>query len=212
MIPQGPAAADEIETALVTERDSALGDAIAVSLAEHGFELVDRGLARSDDPATRRENAGSTPNRDLEKLGSSVDALVVVSAESGQADERLRLLDIEQEAWSSMLALRVGGVLEALDACIPAMARRGNGKIVIVAESREPAARNIHAAAARGALLGLSRSLALELGPLGLQVNAVLPRTGRGGGEQEAAEAVAFVLAEGSYFCGQVIETVAGSA
>jgi pyridoxal 4-dehydrogenase len=74
-------------------------------------------------------------------------------------------------------------------AVAPGMARRGTGRIVNIASDtfdRPPASGMTAYIASKGALIGLTRALALalELGPSGITVNAISPGLTRTGGAQ----------------------------
>jgi NAD(P)-dependent dehydrogenase (short-subunit alcohol dehydrogenase family) len=72
-------------------------------------------------------------------------------------------------------------------AVAPGMARRGTGRIVNIASDtfdRPPAPGMTAYIASKGALIGLTRALALELGPAGITVNAISPGLTRTGGAQ----------------------------
>lgn len=72
----------------------------------------------------------------------------------------------------------VGGAFLCAKAVIPSMAERKQGKIINVISTYAfgmPPAQLTHYVVGKSALAGLSRSLAVELGPLGIQVNLVAP-------------------------------------
>jgi 3-oxoacyl-[acyl-carrier protein] reductase len=74
--------------------------------------------------------------------------------------------------------LNVRGALLAVQACAPAMASRGYGRIVLTSSITGPItgqAGFAHYGASKAAMLGLMRSVAVELATSGVTVNAVLP-------------------------------------
>ena len=95
-----------------------------------------------------------------------------VSFESGAPIEELT-----DEKLSKLLDIVVRGAINATAACAPAMKSAGWGRIVNIS-SRSAimgSAKMSHYAAAKSALVGLTRTWAKELGPAGILVNAVAP-------------------------------------
>ncbi len=95
-------------------------------------------------------------------------------------------------------------------ALLPAMAARRSGRIVHVdCDATDGASGRTAYATAKGAQIGLTRSWARELAPLGITVNTVTP--GSGAAERAIAQAVSFVASESAgYITGQRIVADAG--
>ena len=84
---------------------------------------------------------------------------------------------ISDEEWDRMLRVHLGGTWHTCRAVGPRMAARGRGAIVNVSSELALCGAELHThyCAAKGAIVGLTKSLALELGPRGVRVNSVAP-------------------------------------
>jgi NAD(P)-dependent dehydrogenase (short-subunit alcohol dehydrogenase family) len=86
--------------------------------------------------------------------------------------------DISPTMWDDVLAVHVSGSFFVAQAAWPLMRERGYGRIVMVSSSAGlfGAAASANYAAAKAGVYGLTRALAIEGRPLGINVNAVLPQ------------------------------------
>jgi 3-oxoacyl-[acyl-carrier protein] reductase len=102
---------------------------------------------------------------------------VLVTATSAYRNDRLT--EISDEAWASMLDDMLGATFRACRAVAPGMADAGWGRIVNIAarSGLVGVARAAHYAAAKAGIVGLTASMAKELGSDGILVNAVAPTT-----------------------------------
>jgi 3-oxoacyl-[acyl-carrier protein] reductase len=95
---------------------------------------------------------------------------------AGSAHDRL-LARLGEADWDRAMADNLTGAARCARAALPQMAKRGAGHVVFVSSwsAMHPPAGQAAYAAAKAGLLGLMRSLAREVGPGGIRVNAVLP-------------------------------------
>lgn len=164
--------------AVVTGAASGLGAAVAATLLADGWLVAGLDLHPSEttlsliadvtDSARMRVALGRT----IERFGA-VDALVTVAGiyEESAPD------DITTARWDRMFAINVGGTANACAAVIPHFTSRGAGSIVTISSDLGLGGSqgDAHYAATKGAIVGLTRSLATELEPLGIAVNSVAP-------------------------------------
>ena len=223
--------------ALVTGAASGIGAEVAKHLSERGWKVAGLDLRESetdlsltadvtDAPAVRE--AASRAGREL----GPVSLLVTVAGHY----EMMPVSEIGVEVWRRMLAVHLGGTRNAVAAVLPGMLERGEGRIITISSELALAGGedDAHYAAAKGAIIGLTKSLAAEVASKGVLVNSVAPGptdTPLIGPDspwrepayldtlplrrlvlpEEVAEAVLFLAEEGDYFCGQVLSPNAGA-
>ncbi|WP_066337243.1 SDR family NAD(P)-dependent oxidoreductase [Azohydromonas lata] len=176
--------------ALVTGAARGIGAAIARRLAADGATLTLLGRHEDTLQALARELPGVAQARTLvcdvadaasvarawqalEAAGADVHVLVNNAGQAASAP----LVKTTNELWQRMLAVNLTGTFNCTRAALPAMLRGGWGRIVNVASTagqRGYAYVGAYAAAKHG-VIGLTRSLALEVGSKGVTVNAVCP-------------------------------------
>lgn len=160
--------------AVVTGGSGAIGSAIATQLRTVGHRTVtldrrgDVDVDLADEQSTRRAAA-----RVLELYGGC-DVFVHCAG----AFDTATLADLDVATWRHVQAVNVESALWLAQAFAPGMARRGFGRVVFVTSDTlwdPPAPVLLPYVASKGALLGITRSLARALGPDGIAVTAVAP-------------------------------------
>jgi NAD(P)-dependent dehydrogenase (short-subunit alcohol dehydrogenase family) len=161
--------------AVVTGASSGIGAAIAAALEQDGYRVAGFDLDESApysvdvaDPAA----VEVTMRRVATELGP-VDA--VVSA-AGYYEET-PIADITPGQLHRMLRVHLGGLRNVARAALPSMIERRRGSIVAITSELAVGGGDgeAHYAAAKGAIIGLVRSLAAEVAAHGVRVNAVAP-------------------------------------
>ena len=171
------------KTALITGASRGIGAACARALAADGYHVVLNYL-KSEEAARRLAAAlgGTAVKADVSdgaQVTSMFDAVAppdVLVCSAGEALLKL-LTDTPEAEWSALLNVNLGGVIRCCRAAIPAMVRKKYGRIIIVSSVWGSVGASCEAvyAASKAALHGLVKSLAKELGPSGITVNAVAP-------------------------------------
>ncbi|TDT29277.1 NAD(P)-dependent dehydrogenase (short-subunit alcohol dehydrogenase family) [Streptomyces sp. BK208] len=174
-------------TALVSGGGNGLGSAIARSLLSDGARVVITGrtehtlketAARLGPRADYRVCDVSRPG-DVEALadGLADEEISVLVNNAGIAGPVAPLTDITPEEWDEVFAVNVRGMFLMCRAFLPPMTRRGSGDVVNVASvsGKRPLLRRTPYCASKMAVIGLTTTLAGEVGPLGVTVNSLSP-------------------------------------
>ena len=103
--------------------------------------------------------------------------ILVNNAAVFTAVERKKLEDIPVEEWDRMFAVNVRGTWLCVKAALGQMRAQKYGKIININSSRlfKGSTHFLHYDASKGAVLGLTRSMARELGDDGIRVNGIAP-------------------------------------
>ena len=176
-------------TAIVTGAASGIGRATAELMASRGFRvaLVDRSVDGLEQTVVTcgRDNStsfvcdvtdeaavGLTVEHIHERLGS-VDILINCAGIARYAP----FAELTLDNWRRMFDVNVMGTLLCTRAVLPEMIARGRGTIVNVGSHRgiEPKVGTAAYSASKAAVLGMTRALAAEVGPVGIKVTYLAP-------------------------------------
>ncbi|HVW17712.1 MAG TPA: SDR family oxidoreductase [Solirubrobacteraceae bacterium] len=182
--------------ALVTGAGRGLGEAIARRLAADGHAVVGADLAGAEETADLgdAEQVRALAERVLARHGR-VDVLVNNAAQLGGA----LLAELELESWRRFHAVNVEAPMLLCQALVPAMAAAGRGRVVNIVSNTvwEPPGPGMLAyITTKGALLGFTRALAVEVGGSGVTVNAVAPGLTPTPGSRAGQPPAAFAAAQ----------------
>ncbi len=179
------------QVAVVTGANRGIGRAIAVAFAAAGYTVA----AGARDPADlagtikEAEQAGGTavPVSCDVRDEASVAAMAAqagelgnvrtVVANAGVAGPTAPLHEVTPDEWRDTLATDLDGVFLTFRAFIPAMINRRAGSLIAISSmtGKRPLHGRTPYAAAKMGVIGLVRTLATELGPYDVRVNAVCP-------------------------------------
>lgn len=180
---------------LITGAGGGAGPTVARAFADEGALVAlhhrgrSRSAARAEDAADEIVAAGGRAMAVAGDLGSSaeIEAMfalvaeewgavgVLVTATSAYRSERVA--EVTDESWAAVVDDLLGATFRTCRAAVPGMQAAGWGRIVNIAarSGLVGVARASHYAAAKAGIVGLTASLAKELGPAGILVNAIAP-------------------------------------
>jgi meso-butanediol dehydrogenase/(S,S)-butanediol dehydrogenase/diacetyl reductase len=181
---------DSAPVAVVTGGARGIGLAIARWFLDHGRRVALLDIDADTLAATERDLAD--PSRvlaivgDVALPGQVEPAIERVAARFGRIDALVNNAGIAvfkpmQETtyaeWSRVLAVNLDGPFVCTQACTPHMLRAGGGAVVNIASISGLRASTLRAAygTSKAALMHLTRQQAVELGNLGIRVNAIAP-------------------------------------
>jgi NAD(P)-dependent dehydrogenase (short-subunit alcohol dehydrogenase family) len=204
--------------ALVTGAGSGIGAAVARLLESEGATVVAADLTGTDVQLDVRDEA------QVARAVRDVDVLVNVAGVGSTTTAP----DTPLEVWEDVFAVNARGTFLCCKHAIPAMVARGGGSIVNIASVAAIVGLKNRAAycASKGAVVSLTRALAVDHVADGIRVNAVCPGTvdtpwvrrlvddvgeslealtarqplGRLGTPEEVAEAVAYLASDAASF------------
>jgi 3-oxoacyl-[acyl-carrier protein] reductase len=145
---------------------------VAVDLVPGETESCDTGIAYREMDVCDREQVSATLAAVVEEHGG-LDLLV----NNAGITRHRPLVDLTWEDWSAVVDVNLNGVFNCLQAAGRIMIERGSGVIVNMASvaAERGAAGRAPYATTKAAIVGLTRSAAVEWAPYGLRVNAVGP-------------------------------------
>jgi NAD(P)-dependent dehydrogenase (short-subunit alcohol dehydrogenase family) len=177
--------------AIVTGAGQGIGRSIALKMAHEGADVV---------IAEMNPDSGNQTKKEVEALGRKALFFAVDVADQrkvkGMVEEVLRrwgkidilvnnagfdrgatLLKVREEDWDAILGVHLKGTLNCIQAVAPHMIENSYGKIINISSilGKSGAISGISYSSAKAGIIGLTKSVARELGRYQINVNVVLP-------------------------------------
>jgi 3-oxoacyl-[acyl-carrier protein] reductase len=236
--------------AIITGAGQGIGRSIALKMVQEGGEVV---------IAEMNQDTGARTTREIEVLGGkamfvsldvadqrSVQNMVSqvlrvwkridILVNNAGFDRPANLLKTKEEDWEAVLGVHLKGTLNCIQAVAPHMIENGYGKIVNVSSvwGKSGAVSEVSYSTAKAGIIGLTKSVARELGRYQINVNVILPGLiltptiaqmaekyqnmiientplKRMGQPEEVANVVAFLVSdEASFVTGAMVEVSGG--
>ncbi|MFH1999361.1 MAG: 3-oxoacyl-[acyl-carrier-protein] reductase [Planctomycetota bacterium] len=179
------------KTALVTGAARGIGKAVAMKLASAGADIIVADVLKEEAEATAAEISGmgvkafaSTADiSNAEQVAGMVEMalektgrLNILVNNAGVTRDGL-LMRMSEEDWDFVLRVNLKGAALCTRSVAKVMFKQRSGKIINVSSviALMGNAGQANYAASKAGLIGLTRAMSKELGPRGIQVNAIAP-------------------------------------
>ncbi len=239
------------KNAIVTGSARGIGKAIATRLAKDGYNIVVVDacpIENSEETAAEIAKLGvetkavrcdvtdsAQVNELVEKVKEEMGSVDVLVNNAGITRDGL-LVRMKEEDFDAVIAVNLKGTYNFTRAAAPIMMKQRSGRIVSISSivGLQGNAGQVNYSASKAGVIGITKSVARELAPRGVTVNAIAPGyvetpmtavlpdkvkeamlgaipAGRYGQPEDIANAVAFLCSEdASYITGQVLSVDGG--
>jgi NAD(P)-dependent dehydrogenase (short-subunit alcohol dehydrogenase family) len=177
--------------AIVTGAGQGIGRSIAVKIAQEGADVVIAELNADTGMKTAKEvedlgrkalfiSVDVANQKHVQKMVSEVLSAwkrIHILVNNAGFDRPGNLLKVKEEDWDAVLGVHLKGTLNCIQSVAPHMIENGYGKIVNLSSvwGKRGAVSEISYSSAKAGIIGLTKSVARELGRYEINVNAVLP-------------------------------------
>lgn len=183
----------EGKTAVVTGSTSGIGLGIAISFAQSGARLMLNGLASGADIEKAQKNVRDAGAAQVAFSDANMMKPDAIRSMIAEAEKKLGPIDIlvnnagiqfvapidefPEDKWDAVISINLSAAFHSIKACIPGMKKRNAGRIINIASAHALVASPYKAAyvAAKHAIAGLTKVVALEIAEHKITCNAICP-------------------------------------
>lgn len=226
------------QVVVITGAASGIGAATAALFGRQGWRTAGLDLRPSatDLSLTCDVTDAATVRSAIDAVARQFGGIDAAVTAAGYYEEGIDVCDITRAQWDSMLQVILGGTVNTCAAVLPHMLARQSGTVIAISSELAlgGSATDLHYVAAKGAVLGLVKSLAAELAATPIRLNVVAPGPtdtpllapdslwrkpdylatlplGRLVRPDEIAATVYYLATEGVMYCGEVLSPNAGA-
>ena len=176
-----------MKTVLITGGSRGIGRAMVELFTSRGYSVAFTYKKSESEAKSLAEKTGALAiQADSASEDEVISAVSAVTSAFGKIDCLINnagissfslFTDLSLEEWNRTIAVNLTGAFLYSRAVIPSMVREKHGRIINVTSmwGLTGSSCEAHYSAAKAALIGLTKSLAKELGPSGITVNAIAP-------------------------------------
>jgi len=176
-----------IKTVFITGGSRGIGAEAVRLFSKNGYRVAFSYLNSESKALSLAKECGALAVKcDISKSDSVKDAVGHILGELGRIDVLINnagvsefslFTDITDEMWDRMIGTNLSGAFYVTRALLPQMISRKSGVIINVSSmwGEVGASCEAHYSAAKAGLIGMTKSLAKEVGPSGIRVNCVTP-------------------------------------
>jgi NAD(P)-dependent dehydrogenase (short-subunit alcohol dehydrogenase family) len=178
--------------AVVTGGGKGIGRCIALRLARDGSKVAVAGRSRPELEQIAREiqdqggqaiavvtdvSRADQVRALIDRSHADLGPISILVNNAGIAGPTAPVAQVRREDWDEVLAVNLTGALLCCQAVLPDMIHRGSGKIINISSVAGKVAYALRSpyAVSKWGMIGLTLTLAKEVGPANIQVNAICP-------------------------------------
>ncbi|HOI60308.1 MAG TPA: 3-oxoacyl-ACP reductase FabG [Candidatus Pacearchaeota archaeon] len=172
------------KTILITGSSQGIGKAIALKCASLGAKIILNDIpAQEENLKNLKQQIGNAEYyladvsnlSEVEKMMSQIESIDVVVNNAGINKDRT-LAKMTEEEWKKVIDINLGGVFNISKACLSLIVKNG-GSIINVSSivGERGNFGQVNYAASKAGIIGLTKSLAKEVGRFNVRVNAIAP-------------------------------------